>query len=101
MMPLLTSPAAGYPSGDRQNCKKQVWRAADAMAMEIRTVIEGAHDGKVLCTAYNKAKNELYTGGEDHLIKVRARQDKWLLGGDAKGLCSRSMKGFLSIRQLD
>ena len=41
------------------------------MAMEVDMVIDGAHDGKVLCTAFNKAKNELYTGGEDHLVKVR------------------------------
>ena len=43
------------------------------MAMEVDMVIDGAHDGKVLCTAFNKARNELYTGGEDHLVKVRHR----------------------------
>jgi len=46
------------------------------MAMEVDLVIDGAHDGKILCTAFNKAKNELYTGGEDHLIKVKGSSQK-------------------------
>eukprot|EP00873_Tetraselmis_striata_P008067 jgi/Tetstr1/428331/TSEL_018366.t1 len=40
------------------------------MAMMISTVVEGAHDGKILCCAFNAARNEIFTGGEDHLVKV-------------------------------
>ena len=45
------------------------------MAMEIRRVITGpndtsAHDGPILCVAYNAARREIYTGSQDTLIKT-------------------------------
>ena len=41
------------------------------MAMEIRRVISGpgdtpAHDGLILCVAYNPARRELFTGSADN-----------------------------------
>ena len=40
------------------------------MACEVRKVIEEAHDMPILCVAYNNIRKELYSGGQDSLIKV-------------------------------
>ena len=45
------------------------------MAMEIRRTICGpndtsAHDGPILCVAYNPARREIFTGSQDTLIKT-------------------------------
>ena len=40
------------------------------MAMEIRRTINDAHDGTILCVAYNPQRREIFTGAQDNLIKV-------------------------------
>jgi WD40 repeat protein len=41
--------------------------------MEVRRVIRDAHEGSILCVAYNSHRRELITGGQDGAIKVRPR----------------------------
>jgi len=48
--------------------------------MQVSTVIDNPHDGKVLCAVYNQARNELYTGGEDHSVKAWSVRTGQLLG---------------------
>eukprot|EP00966_Prymnesium_polylepis_P143252 3306632-Prymnesium_polylepis.2 len=46
-------------------------RAALAdMAMEVRRTIADAHEGAILCVAYNAQRREIFTGSQDTLIKV-------------------------------
>ena len=45
------------------------------MAMEIRRRITGddntsAHDGLILCIAYNQHRREIFTGAQDNLVKT-------------------------------
>jgi WD40 repeat protein len=45
------------------------------MAMEIRRIITGpndtsAHDGLILCVAYNPQRREIFTGSQDTTIKT-------------------------------
>ncbi|GBG74555.1 hypothetical protein CBR_g18966 [Chara braunii] len=40
------------------------------MAMELRRVIVEAHDATILCVAFNPWRREIFSGGQDSLIKV-------------------------------
>ena len=40
------------------------------MAMEVRRTIADAHEGAILCVAYNAQRREIFTGSQDNLIKV-------------------------------
>ena len=40
------------------------------MAMEVWRVVPDAHDEPVMCVACNRARSELYSGGQDGLVKL-------------------------------
>mmetsp|Transcript_22487 Transcript_22487/g.73031 ORF Transcript_22487/g.73031 Transcript_22487/m.73031 type:complete len:760 (+) Transcript_22487:29-2308(+) len=40
------------------------------MALEVRRVINDAHEQQIMAAAYNRARKEVYSGGQDGLIKT-------------------------------